>query len=96
MSYFQTICKSVMYVNNHCEVFNSKILKARVKPVIGCLEGLTLYCMNMIVKRREMMLKHNGVVCPRIAKKVKKIERSGRWIAIVVRWWWEVYSDYDF
>lgn len=53
-----------MFANNHCEVFNSKIVKARPLPIIGCLEGIRKYCLTRIVARRDLMLKLNAFVVP--------------------------------
>ncbi|CAN4095116.1 unnamed protein product [Withania somnifera] len=38
--YFDTVCKNQKLKNNLAESFNSRILEARKKPIIGMLEAI--------------------------------------------------------
>ncbi|GJZ63052.1 hypothetical protein Tco_0619473 [Tanacetum coccineum] len=48
-SHFSGRAKSDLLLNNICEVFNSKIVEGRDKPVITLLEYIREYCMKRIV-----------------------------------------------
>ncbi|XP_057723349.1 uncharacterized protein LOC130939247 [Arachis stenosperma] len=46
--------------NNACEVFNSKIKEARVKPIITLLEGVRMFVMRTIAKNKVKLANHVG------------------------------------
>lgn len=45
---FRTICKSDMFVNNNCEVFNNAIKKFREMGIVNMFKGIHLACMERI------------------------------------------------
>ncbi|XP_071729386.1 uncharacterized protein [Rutidosis leptorrhynchoides] len=49
-----------MLLNNLCEIFNSKLVDDRDKPVITCLEYLRQYLMKRIVTVQKVIAKSNG------------------------------------
>ncbi|KAL4582042.1 hypothetical protein LXL04_006579 [Taraxacum kok-saghyz] len=53
LSHFSGRAKTDSLTSNVCEVFNSKILDARDKPVIICLEYIREYLMKRIVDVRN-------------------------------------------
>ncbi|WOL08447.1 hypothetical protein Cni_G17200 [Canna indica] len=52
-SYFDTICKNGMVDNNFVESFNSWILEARHKAIIGMLEDIRIKVMNRLKKNED-------------------------------------------
>ncbi|XP_071722523.1 uncharacterized protein [Rutidosis leptorrhynchoides] len=56
--------------NNICEVFNSKIIDARCKPVILMLEDIRVVVMTRLQKQRDEVAKWTRQYGPRIAKKL--------------------------
>ena len=73
-SAFRIFCLSDMFVNNHCEVFNSSIGQYRDLPIIGLLQGLHKSAMVRIQTRRDKMLKSYSLnpICPAAMRKVNK------------------------
>ncbi|CAI9296144.1 unnamed protein product [Lactuca saligna] len=55
---------SDILLNNLCEVFNSKIIEGRDKPIIGCLEYIRQYLMNRICNVMKVMDKAKGPLTP--------------------------------
>ena len=53
-----------MLLNNLCEVFNSKLLKGRDKPIISCLEFIREYLMKRIVNVLKVQRKTQGPLTP--------------------------------
>lgn len=76
-AFFRTTPLCDMFLNNHCEVFNSKIKKARDKPIITCLENIRRYCMIRIQKRYTKQLNRTTAICPRPLKALNiAVEKS--------------------
>ena len=71
-SHFSTIPKWDMLFNNLCEFFNKYILEARDKPILTMCETIRCKLMNRFFLKRNVMDKYNGLICPRIQKKLKK------------------------
>nr|KAJ0227985.1 hypothetical protein LSAT_V11C100023200 [Lactuca sativa] len=55
---------SGILLNNLCEVFNSKIIEGRDKPIIGCLEYIRQYLMKRICNVMKVMDKAKGPLTP--------------------------------
>src|ERR1044072_8360785 len=47
-----------------CEAFNMAILDHMEKPIISLLEGIKHYLANRIVKKRGLMQRWRGNLCP--------------------------------
>ncbi|WOL04138.1 hypothetical protein Cni_G12859 [Canna indica] len=52
-AYFDTWCKNGMVDNNFVESFNTSILEARGKDIIGMLEDIRIQTMNRLVENEE-------------------------------------------
>jgi hypothetical protein len=59
---FSPIPKCDMQLNNLCEVFNSKIVEARDKPILTMCEMIRKYLMTKIVKNGEQMTNYRGPI----------------------------------
>lgn len=71
-------------LNNNCEVFNSRILQAREKPIISMLELIRQYMLDRWMTNREKLEKYNGDIMPKIRKKLeRRILHSAKWTS---RW----------
>ncbi|XP_071703951.1 uncharacterized protein [Rutidosis leptorrhynchoides] len=59
-------CRSLcdMLLNNVCEIFNSKLVDGRDKPVITCLEYVRQYLMKRIVTVQKVINKSAGTLTP--------------------------------
>lgn len=66
---FRTTPYSDMFVNNHCEVFNSNIRKFRDLPIITMLREIHKAVMKRIQVRRDKMRQKELVICPSAKKK---------------------------
>ncbi|XP_071912395.1 uncharacterized protein [Coffea arabica] len=75
-AYFCTSPKCDILLNNLCESFNSSILEARDRPILGMLETIRLYLMARMETKREWMRKSSGSVCPKILKKLEKVKNA--------------------
>ncbi|KAL4562872.1 hypothetical protein LXL04_026903 [Taraxacum kok-saghyz] len=64
LSHFSGRAKTDSLTSNVCEVFNSKILDARDKPVITCLEYIREYPMKRIVVVQKAIDKCKGPLTP--------------------------------
>ena len=62
-SAFHSNCLSDMFVNNHCEVFNSSITKYRHLPIITMFKEIHRALMIRIQKRRDKMLAREDAFC---------------------------------
>ncbi|XP_074361445.1 uncharacterized protein LOC141701712 [Apium graveolens] len=73
-SAFGNLCRSDMFVNNHCEVFNSIIRKYRDLPIISILKAIHNDVMVRIQKRRDKMLNSYALnpVCPNAMRRLDK------------------------
>ena len=61
-----------MLLNNLCEVFNKYILEAKEKPILTMCETIRCKLMNRFFLKRNALEKYNGLICPRIQKKLEK------------------------
>nr|XP_027108905.1 uncharacterized protein LOC113728740 [Coffea arabica] len=75
-AYFRTSPKCDILLNNLCESFNSSILEAMERPILGMLETIRLYLMVRMENKREWMKKYTGKVCPKILKKLEKVKTA--------------------
>ncbi|XP_074365213.1 uncharacterized protein LOC141706321 [Apium graveolens] len=81
---FRTNVHSDMFVNNHCEVFNSSIRKYRDLPIITMFRELHKSVMKRIQVRRDKLTARDTVICPSALKKLdKSIQYAGN---CVVSW----------
>ncbi|KAL3509677.1 hypothetical protein ACH5RR_029078 [Cinchona calisaya] len=69
-SHFRTIPNCDILLNNLCESFNSVILEAREKPILGMLENIRMYIMERLRTKREWIRKRTENLCPKIQKKL--------------------------
>ncbi|XP_073126653.1 uncharacterized protein [Henckelia pumila] len=78
-SYFSTVPKYDILLNNMCECFNSFILDAREKPIIPMFKAIRNLLMVRFQKNRAKAEKWNGVICPKIKAVLSKyyLEASG-------------------
>ncbi|XP_058209539.1 uncharacterized protein LOC131322291 isoform X1 [Rhododendron vialii] len=75
-SYYSTLNKCDLLVNNLCEGFNKDIMLARDKPIITMLEGIRCYLMKRMTKRREQITTWEHNICPNIIDKVEKYKKD--------------------
>ncbi|XP_074337570.1 uncharacterized protein LOC141674769 [Apium graveolens] len=73
-SAFRNLCRIDMFVNNHCEVFNSTIGKCRDLPIIFMLKAIHNDVMVRIQKRRDKMLNSYALnpVCHNAMRRLNK------------------------
>ncbi|XP_074351778.1 uncharacterized protein LOC141690919 [Apium graveolens] len=73
-SAFKNLCRSDMFVNNHCEVFNNTIRKYRDLPIIFMLKVIHTNVMVRIKKRRDKILNIYALnpVCPNAMRRLNK------------------------
>lgn len=71
-SAFRTTSCSDMFVNNHCEVFNSSIRKFRDMPILSMFRQIHIAVMKRIQIRRDKMKDKDVVICPSAQKKLNK------------------------
>lgn len=71
-SHFKETTKCDILLNNLCESFNSVILEAREKPILGMLENIRVYLMERLRTKREWMKKRADNICPKIQIKLEK------------------------
>ncbi|XP_057730552.1 uncharacterized protein LOC130945874 [Arachis stenosperma] len=68
--------------NNMCEVFNSKVVKYRIKPVLTMCEEIRCYLMRRMTKHIRLLEHHSGKLAPVQEKRLQRlIKPSSRWIA---------------
>ncbi|WVY93983.1 hypothetical protein V8G54_033071 [Vigna mungo] len=68
-------------VNNISEAFNSVIVDARGKPIITMLEEIHSYLMKRWASNRQKIIKYEGVICPKIQKRLQKeLQKTQYWI----------------
>ena len=65
-----------MILNNLCEVFNSKLLDGRDKPIITCLEFIIEYMMKRICNVLKVQEKCKGPLTPNATKMLGKNETA--------------------
>ena len=69
---FRTTCKSDIFVNNHCEVFNSSIRKVRHLPIIAMLRCIHLAVMKRIQRRMTEGQSWDQEFCPNPMKRLEE------------------------
>ncbi|XP_057734851.1 uncharacterized protein LOC130950367 [Arachis stenosperma] len=68
--------------NNMCEVFNSKVVKYRMKPVLTMCEEIRCYLMRRMTNHIRLLEHHSGKLAPVQEKRLQRlIKPSSRWIA---------------
>ncbi|KAH0641017.1 hypothetical protein KY290_036291 [Solanum tuberosum] len=70
---FKTHSRCDMLLNNLCESFNRYILDARDKAIITLLEMIKNKLMKRLCKKKEWINKYQGLICPKIEKKLNQI-----------------------
>ncbi|KAL5170653.1 hypothetical protein HKD37_11G032317 [Glycine soja] len=71
-AHFSTIPKVDNICNNTCEVFNSRILQYRCKPIITMLEEIISYIMRTMAARKVKLSGKPGPLCPVQYKRLEK------------------------
>ncbi|XP_074346689.1 uncharacterized protein LOC141685495 [Apium graveolens] len=69
---FKELCKSDMFVNNNCEVFNHAINNFREMGIITMFKSIHLSCMERIQRRKTKMEASTNVFCTKPMKKLHK------------------------
>ncbi|KAL5193671.1 hypothetical protein HKD37_20G055854 [Glycine soja] len=69
---WDTIPKVDNICNNTCEVFNSRILQYRCKPIITMLEEIRSYIMRTMAARKVKLSGKPGPLCPMQYKRLEK------------------------
>ncbi|CAI9295179.1 unnamed protein product [Lactuca saligna] len=83
-SHFTGRAVSDMLLNNLCEVFNSKLIEERDKPLITCLECIREYMMKRICNVIKVQKKCVGPLTP---SAIKIMEKNVNWASqYTVRW----------
>ena len=72
-SHFKTNPKCDMLFNKFCECFNKYILDARDKHILTICEIIRCKLMHRFFLKRNAVEKYNGLIFPRIQKKLDKI-----------------------
>ncbi|XP_049372490.1 uncharacterized protein LOC125837399 [Solanum verrucosum] len=67
-AYFDTVCKHPAVENNINESFNSWILEARFKPIIGMLEDIRIKVMNRLGQQEDYVMKWTSEFSPKSLK----------------------------
>ncbi|CAN1125355.1 hypothetical protein LINPERHAP2_LOCUS2858 [Linum perenne] len=76
-SYFKTLCKSDLLLNNHYESWNRYILRARNKPTISLFETLRCQIMERFRVKGEFASRNwKGPLCPRIQAKLEMVMKA--------------------
>lgn len=78
-AFFSTDSKCDAVENNMCETFNGLIVEARYEPIIGMLEDIRVEVMVRMQKRREMMMKWEGELCPKIILTLEENKQNHRY-----------------
>ncbi|XP_028224649.1 uncharacterized protein LOC114406205 [Glycine soja] len=71
-AHFSTTPKVDNICNNTCEVFNSRILQYRCKPIITMLEEIRSYIMRTMAARKVKLSGKPGPLCPVQYKRLEK------------------------
>ncbi|XP_035842103.1 uncharacterized protein LOC118488828 [Helianthus annuus] len=82
-SHFSGRALSDVILNNMCEVFNSKILDARDKPVITLLEFIREYLMRRIVNVLRVQDGCDGLLTPYGNKKFEEIKHQASRCSVI-------------
>ncbi|CAI9260747.1 unnamed protein product [Lactuca saligna] len=83
-SHFSGRAGSDILLNNLCEVFNSKLIHGRNKPIISCLEYIRQYLMKRICNVKKVMSKAPGPLTPTASKLLERnreasVQYRARW-----------------
>ncbi|XP_074354730.1 uncharacterized protein LOC141693500 [Apium graveolens] len=81
---FKTTCKSDIFVNNHCEVFNASIRKVRHLPIIAMLRCIHLAVMSRIQRRMAEAQTWEQEFCPNPLKRLEEAKKKS--VACHVTW----------
>ena len=73
-AYIQTLAKCEHVDNNIAETFTGWICRARTMPIIQMLEEIRTALMERMKIKTDSMTNSFDVLCPKVRKKVKKIE----------------------
>lgn len=65
-----------MLLNNVCEVFNSKIVEGRDRPIISCLEYIREYLMKKIVTVQKHIARSEGLLTPTAQSLMDKVKED--------------------
>ncbi|XP_022033091.2 uncharacterized protein LOC110934216 [Helianthus annuus] len=82
-SHFSGRATSDMLLNNMCEVFNSKILEGRDKPIIAMLEFIREYCMRRIVNVLQLIERSDGLLTPYATELFEEIKKDATRYTII-------------
>ncbi|KAL5190334.1 hypothetical protein HKD37_04G009796 [Glycine soja] len=63
-AYYSEWCKVDNICNNTCEVFNSKIVTYRTKPILTMLEEFRCYIMRSMSDHKLKLAARSGPLCP--------------------------------
>ncbi|XP_020969488.1 uncharacterized protein LOC110267964 [Arachis ipaensis] len=81
-AYFSHGPKVDNLTNNMCEVFNSKIVSYRSKPILTMCEEIRCYLMRRMVKHKELLSDYTGKLAPVQQKRMERLIRpSNKWRA---------------
>ena len=61
---------------NMCEAFNNVIMEYRDKPIIILFEGIQFYISSRIVKLRTILMRYEGMICPKIQQIIEKNKKK--------------------
>ncbi|XP_020967434.1 uncharacterized protein LOC110266768 [Arachis ipaensis] len=79
-AYFSHGPKVDNLTNNMCEVFNSKIVNYRSKPILTMCEKIRCYLMRRMVKHKELLSDYTGKLAPVQQKRMEHpIRPSNKW-----------------
>ncbi|XP_072071863.1 uncharacterized protein [Arachis hypogaea] len=81
-AYFSHGPKVDNLTNNMCEVFNSKIVTYRSKPILTMCEEIRCYLMRRMVKYKQLLENVSGKLAPVQQKRLDRLIRpSNKWLA---------------
>lgn len=69
---FRETCKSDMFVNNNCEVYNKDLNKFRHLAIVSMFKEMHKQCMQRIQKRKTKMQNKNTEYCSNALKKLNE------------------------
>lgn len=72
-SAFRDVCKSDMFVNNNCEVFNNAINTFREMGIVTMFKAIHKSCMERIQRRKTKMEGKDYIYCPKAIKKIAQV-----------------------
>ncbi|XP_022024998.1 uncharacterized protein LOC110925352 [Helianthus annuus] len=80
---FNRRATSGMLFNNMCEVFNSKILEGRDKPIIAMLVFIREYCMRKIINVLRLIESSDGLLTPYATELFEEIKKEATRYTII-------------